>query len=403
MNKRNKIETVIPVEKGMEITEEYIGLHAVNPFIANNSSARSYMFSNHISQIVTLEHGEEKIIQTGLEKQFGDTTFSKKLENDSRILNILTRYNGIDINHASETTELTVVYEDIITGEVGIIDIPKYFKLHQYFGFKYKWNYDILNAVTANTILPANTVLADSPTVTTNKGYKFGVNANLAYLSIPEVTEDGVVISKTMAKKLAYKTYETRVVEFGEDSFPLNIYGDEDNYKAFPEIGEAICDDGVLMVLREYNSELTPALTSVNDVRDFDPAFDRCEYVKPKNSKIVDIKVWHNPKHKKSVYTGTTDGVDKYANGLKKYYQELINTYDKLVNDHYRKFKNRDLKISENFHRKLIDAYTIMNSKENKVKFTHRNDNLDIYRMEFVIEHSINEIVLGSKLTSIHG
>ena len=281
MQKKYLTEAVFKEDPNEQMTEAFLGLHALNPFITTLSSSRSSMLSGHLSQIISLSNGDEKIVQSGMEKQFGDNTFSKKLENDSRILNIITRYNGIDVNHASETTELTIVFEDLTTGEISTMDIPKYFKLHQYFGFEYNWDLELLNRVATNTVLPAGTILADSPTVTKNKGYKFGVNANMALISLPEVTEDGVIISESFSKRLAYKTYETRTIEFGEDSFPLNIYGDKDNYKSFPEIGDTICDDGVLMVLRDYDTSLSPALTSKRDVMEFDPVFDKCEYIKP--------------------------------------------------------------------------------------------------------------------------
>jgi hypothetical protein len=414
MSDLNKINKVFEVDPLLEIKEKLVSIHALNPFVANDSSARSYMFSSHLSQAITLEHGDERIIQSGLESQFGQNTFSKKTESDIRILKIIPRYRGIDQNSINAVTELFIMFENLDTGEIDHINIPYYFTLHQYFGFKYKWNNDVLGTLMPGTVLPKGTILADSPSVDVNSGYKFGANLNIALMTIPETAEDGVVISQSMSKKLSYKIFETRVVEFGTDSFPLNIYGDDENYKAFPDIGEQINDDSVIMALRDYDQALSPALVSVKDVQSFNPIFDKAVYVKGPGSKVndgegviksgvvVDIKAYHSPKFKKEIYTETAGDVQKYVNGYKRFYQDILDQYDKLRADHYRMYKNNDLRISEQTHRLLIDAYAILNNKNHKINYSFRNEPLDIYRIEFTIEYTINPSV-GAKITDGHG
>jgi len=398
----SKSKRVFDVDENLEICEELISIHAINPFLQHNSSPRGLMSSSHISQILTLNNGDEKIIQSGLEKQFGGNTWSRKLENDSRIVSVIRRYDGIDATSVTETTEVTIMFEDLKTGMIDYETLPYYYSLHQYFGFKYDWKTDVLNSITHNTILPKDTILADSPAVTENSGYKYGVNANCALMTIPEVAEDGVVISESMSKKLSYDLFETRVVEYGTDTFPLNIYGDENEYKPFPEIGEVINDDSVVMVLRDYDSDLSPALTSVKDAMDFNPVFDKAMYTKGLGGVVVDIKAYHNPKFKKEVYAGTSNTVDKYVKGLIKYYKTIIDTYETMQKDHYRRFKNWDLPVSEKMSRLLIDAYAIVNPDDRKIKKTFKKDEMDIYRIEFTIKYTV-EPKIGAKLTDSNG
>lgn len=409
-----KTKKVFEIDPDLKIREELLGFHSMNPFVAQLSSARSYMYSSHLSQSLTIEYGEEKIIQTGLETQFANNTFSKKVDSDVRVIKVIPRYRGIDSNSINITTELLLIVENLETGEIDYIDAPQYFSLHQYFGFKYKWNKELLDQLTPNTILTKDTVIADSPTVGKNNSYKYGINANVALMTLPETAEDGVVISKSLSEKLSYKVFETRVVEFGSETFPLNIYGDENTYKAFPEIGELINEDSVIMVLRDYDSRLSPALTSIKDVREYNPIFDKCVYVKgPGEEKIlngykvntgvvVDIKAFHSPKFKRDIYTDTANDVEKYVKGLKIYYQDIIDIYEDLVKDHYRRYKNNDLKISEKLHRLIVDALAIVNSENNKLNYSSRNEQLDIYRIEFTIEYTVSASV-GSKVTDSFG
>lgn len=399
----------------LKIREELISVHALNPFISNDSSARGYMFSSHLSQTLVLNDGEEKIVQSGLEKQFGKNTFSKKIENDCRILKVIRRYNGIDANTVDKTVETIIVFEELETGLIDYISVPEYFKLHTYFGFSYKYNEQVMNNLRVGEILKKDTILADSPTVDKNYGYKFGINANMCLLSLPETTEDGVVISESMSNKLNYDVFETRVVEFGSKNFPLNIYGDDKTYKAFPEIGDMVCDDSVIMVLRDYDQDISAGITSINDVREFSTIFDKAIYVKApgeiknvngkevKYGEVIDIKVYTSPKWKKELLTGVGENIEKYANSLKMFYSQILDVYNDLQDEHYKRFKNRDLPISEKFHKLIVDAYAIINPTKNRITYSSRNEQLDNVRIEFTIRYQGVRASTGSKITDFNG
>ena len=419
-SKKNPLDKLLYRKEDLKVVEELIGLHAMNSFINHCSSARGTMMSSHFSQSLVLNDGEEKIIQTGLEKQFGDNTFAKKPEEDVRIVKIIDRYNSVEYNGINAIVEKTFIVESLETGEIDYIDVPYYNKLHQYFGFKYNINPDI-DKFKVGDILPKGYILADSPSVGKNKGYMYGVNGNLALINIPETTEDGVVISKSFAEKLNYTIFESRVVEFGANYFPLNIYGDDNNYKPFPDIGELVNQDSVIMALREYNERLSPALTSINDVRDFDPLFDKVTYVKAPGEeklmkdfkhggykkvnygKVVDIKVWSTPKSSKKVYTGVAEMFNKYVEGYKKYYTDLLRVYDELS---YDKLRNKQVKkevlLSDRLHRLIIEAMSIANPNNDKITYKNRNELLDLYRIEFVIEYTCTANI-GSKVSDSHG
>lgn len=411
----NKVlDKLLDVEEDLRIREELVGLHAINPFIAHCSSSRGVMLSSHFSQSLVLNNGEENIIQTGLEKQFGDNTFSKKVASDSRIIKIIDRYRSIDAEGVDICVEKLVILEDIETGIVDCINIPYYHKLHQYFGFKYKVNIELLESLKPGDFVSKDTIFADSPSVAENKGYKYGVNGNLCLINLPETTEDGVIISKSFAEKLNYTVFETRAVEFGTDSFPLNIYGDENNYKPFPEIGELVNDDSVIMVLRDYNENLSPALTSINDVRNFDPLFDKAVYVKAPGEdkvingvkvnygRIVDIKAYIKTKTRKEPYTLTCGAFKRYSEGLKRYYMEIIEVYNHLTTNKYKKDSTKHIETSEEFKRLVIEAMSVANPNNDSIEYKFKNEKIDLYRIEFVIEYTCTPDV-GGKISDKNG
>ena len=407
---------IFETDPKLRLREDLISLHSINPFVDCLSSARSYMASGHLSQSLTIKHGDEKIIQTGLEKQFGNNTFSKKLDTDIRVIKSIKRYNGLDVNSVNNCVETIIIYENLENNEIDFISIPYYHKLHPHYGFKYVKNEDLLSSLRVNDMLPKGTIFADSPTVAKNQGYKYGVNANVALINLPETTEDGVIISDRLQHKMAHDVFETRIVEFGSKSFPLNIYGDDNTYKSFPEIGELVNEDSVVMVLRDYDSELAPALISKKDVREYDPVFDKAFYVRGpgeiKNiygqevtqGEIVDIKVYVSNKYKKDLYTEVDANIEKYANSLKKFYLEIIEVYEQLKKEHKARYGyNTDLPISEQFHKLVVDAYAVANPAKHRITYSSKNEELDSVRIEFVIAyHSVIPVISG-KVSDSHG
>lgn len=409
------MDKIFTPQKELEIKEELLSVHALNPFIANNSSARGYMFSSHFSQCLALRKGEEHIIQSGLEKEFRENTFSKVADRDYRVVKVIKRYSGLDSQSVDKVVEIILLVEDIGTYELDYISIPYYHKLHQYFGFTYIKNDDLLNNIRTGDILPKDTILAKAPGINNNNGYTYGLNANMCLLNLPETTEDGVVVSESFVKKLAYDTFETRIVEFGSKNFPLNMYGDDKVYKAFPEIGDLISEDSVIMVLRNYDEDIPAALTSINDVREFNPMFDKAVYVKApgeikningeeiKYGEIVDIKVYTSNKWKKDLYTDVGDGIEKYSNSLKLFHKQILDAYEEVKQDNYKRYKNYDVKISEKLHKLIVDSICLYNPNKNNIAYSSKNELLDTVRIEFTIAYAGTIPVVGSKITDHHG
>lgn len=409
-----KVKDNLFPDNNLKIREELLSLHALNPFVSYLSSSRSYMYSLHLSQALPIYGAEEKIIQSGLEKQFGENTHSHKAENDFRVIAVIPRYRGISSDSVTKVISYLIIGEDLETGEFDYIEVPYYCINHTEFGFQYKWNEEVIHTLRKDTVIPKNTILADSPNVKSNNGWAFGVNANLALVSLPETTEDGVVVSERLLDKLTYDVYETKNIEFGSESFPLNIYGDEENYKPFPEIGEKINDDSVVAVLRQYDARYSPGLMSKKDVMNYDIIFDKPFYVKGpgsdietsdgmvESSVVVDMKVYNNPKYKRDVLTGTSDMVDKYVRGLKQYYRDILDVCEDIKKDYYMRYRNNDVKYSNKLHRLIIEAMAIANTDNNKISYSSRNGNLDLYLCSITVKSRV-KAGKSSKVSDSYG
>lgn len=389
-----------------ELDLELLGVHGLNAFVAYNSSSRSVMFSSHLAQRLVTCDPDPKHVVTGLENKFSKYTFDIKMPADGKILRVIHRYPaGIDSNSLRHNPETIVIYENNETKEIDSFSIVDFKKLHQFFGFEYRFR-DSVSKIKTGAFIPKNTVFAAPNSVGDNGEFKFGFNAKAAFMSLPAVSEDGMIVREGFLKKLKFKVYETRNVEFGTTNFPLNIYGSTGNYKPFPDIGDYIREDGILAALRDYDTGLSPVDTSLNDTTEIDHIFDKCTYTRSGKGRVVDVRLYRNPTSQCKTPSVITDFLDKYEMALRRYYKELIDFETKLRHENKAKYGVDKLKLGRNLHRLLTEAYVgldVINDKfRQPLTLLNRKNTIDEYRVEFTIEYEMIP-TLGFKATCLNG
>lgn len=387
-----------------QIHRELLGVCGLNPWAGHDSSVRVQMMASQIGQALVVGGATERRCQTGMEREYGKYTFSVKSPGDPgteggiTIIKVIQRYpHKIGYDSIKFNPQTVVIYEDVKTKEVGIINLPNYFSNHQYFGFEYKAKPSISD-IKVGSFIPYGTTLLDSPSITDNGGYKYGVECNMAFMSHPAVSEDGVLISRDVLSKFNFKTFETRVVEWGSKRFPLNLYGDADTYKPFPDIGDVIRPDGILMGLRTYDKELAVVEQSVYDLMEPDLIFDKLTYAGGAGGRVIDIKVQRSSKYNPQIPGGSIDSqADKYEFARQQFYQSILAEYKRLKSN-----RGEGLRLTPEFHRLLVEAQAIIDNDPQHLVKLYRKAPLDDYRIEFIIEYDITPVT-GFKLTGMHG
>lgn len=247
----------------------------------------------------------------------------------------------------------------------------------------------------------------NSPAVTDEGGYKYGIELNMCFMSHPAVSEDGILISEDVLPRLKFKVYEKRIVEFGKNTYPLNLYGDLNNYKPFPEIGEYVRDDGLIMMLRTVDDDITPVDLSIYDVREPDFIFDKAVYGRGPNGKIIDVKVYHNQDITGPTPTNIMSSMEKYSEALKNFFKEITELEHRLAYERKKKYGESKLALKPELHQLVLEALVHLDNndptkKQQRLNLEHRKNPLDEYRIEFVVEYTITPTV-GFKLTGSHG
>lgn len=386
-----------------ELYRDLLGVNGLNPFKQNNSSSREQMFSSHIGQTLVVDGATERYIQTGMEREYGKYTFSIKMPCDAEIIKVVDRYPTH--KHLDDPIKLNpqsvIIYQNVMSKdrEVGMLSVPNFCSYHQYFGFRYA-RQPGANLIKPKSAVPKDTIIMDSPSVRADGGYAFGVQCNVVYMSHPAVAEDGIVICRDVLPKFKFRTYEVRTVEWGSKRFALNLYGDPnkpDEYKPFPDIGDYVREDGLLMCLRSYDTELAVVEQSRTAVRQENTFFDRGTYVPAGRGRVVDIRIQHDDHSPSSTPIGMDAQPEKYNRARREFYQAILDQYNQLHRE-----RKDGLKISPEYHRMLVEAIGAVEKDPQRIIKLYRQAPLDDWRVEFVIEYEITPTI-GFKLTDCHG
>jgi hypothetical protein len=379
-----------------QLRADLLSVTGLNPFPGNNSSGRVCMFSNHIGQKLNIKGATERYIQTGMEAEFGKYTFSVKMPVDGRIIKVIDKHRKtIGPDSIKENPESIVIYEDEKTKQIGVISLPRYCTFHQYLGFEYKTRSG-LNKLYPGQYIPEGTVFLDSHAVTDDGGYMYGLELNTAFISHPSVSEDGIMICEDVLPRLKFKTYETRIVEWGAKRFLCNMYGQPGVFKALPEIGELIRPDGILAVARTFEKNLAAAELSIYDLMEYDPNFDKCIFASP-GGKVVDITVYHQSNGSELTLTGMEHQINRYDAAQKNFYTDIYREWKRLFSE-----RGAALSITSEFHSLVVTSLAMMNETSQKINKTIRHTPLDDYYVKFVIETEVTPN-LGFKLTDTQG
>ena len=382
-----------------ELKRELLSSLSLNPFIGTVSSPRAQMFASHLGQKLVISGGNERYIQTGMEIEYGKYTFSISMPVDGTILKTIDRYTQtIGQDSINKNPQTVVIYEDDKTKEIGILYIPAFCSFHQYFGFEYK-AWPGMAMLSKGAKIPKGTIFANSPSVSASGSYNYGRELNMAFMSVPGASEDGIVISRDVLSEFSFKTYETRVVEWGGKRFPLNLYGTADNFKAFPEIGERVRDDGLLMALRTYDPVLAPVEQSIYDMLEVDHIFDKATYVNGPGGVIADIRVYSAEVDIEDNSTEMDKQILRYQRATHDFHQKIVQEWKRLKKD-----KGETLQISPAFHRQIVESMAFIgeDNETPRIQKLFRKNPIDDYRIEFIIEYN-NVPRDGFKFTDTHG
>lgn len=330
-----------PYLSNVKVPVQLMGLASLlNPFLDKISAQRSEMWSGHLPQAQTIMGSEHPRIYSGYESIVGeyehDTTVR---DQDIQITKVIPRFV---VDHGMYPVKVnpgyTIVYRGTQDNKIGYFHLNKHTTRSSEYGYANTW----LNISQMNegNFIPKEMKLCTSPSHEGNK-YKMGTNLKVAFMSLPQVTKDAFVISESAAEKLTAVGYEKIAFKILPDQIPLDLYGNEDEYKFFPDVGEHVRDDGIICALRTPTADTFVSDMTKENLGRVQPLHDTV-FCAPAGAEIVDVDIIVNRKCKVKTPKEIFNQAQKY--------RSLINGYCTKVWEAYQDAVNKNLEITPAFN-----------------------------------------------------
>lgn len=384
-----------------QLKPEFQSTLCLNPFGDQDSASRKQMYAGNMPQALSLITPTRRRTITGSERDHGKYCFTLTMPCDANVIEVINRVEHT-VGHGSlkKNPETVIIYEDIDTGEINYLCLPKYHSLHKRFGFRYKYNDEAMQMVYRGSNIPRGTQFAKPVTLSDKGEYMYGREARIAFMTLPPVIEDGAMISESFANSLATHIFEERVVSWGKEYYALNLYGDPnhpDEYKVYPDIGEKVRDDGILVALRRFDDTTAPVEMTPQRLRQTDRIFDKFIRATP-GAEVVDVKVHHNDDMQGyNTPVGMEFSPKRYDVSQRRFYNRLLDVHRSLE-----KSRGKDLNISRALHRMLREAAVYINPSKEKRKLGYRKVDLDDWRVTITLRERVVP-GMGFKLSDGHG
>lgn len=391
------------------------GMSAASPLHDKDSGSRLHMVTNQIDQAVVPKDPEVPNILSGLDNQLINHTFGVRVPCDCEVVKVIEKYSGgLGERTIKKNPLLTVIYHNLETGEFGCLHIESYQnqleRVHETFGFRYNFT-ETCKMLHPNMMLRKGTLLS-YPDTHIDGHYGTGINANIAYLSTSGSIEDGFDVSEDFLERAAPIATASRVAEWGKKWYPLNLYGDETNFKPFPDIGDTIRPDGLVFALRQFDERFGAFEMSNRDLMIVDEIHDKCIYGKA-GATVFDVTV-HTTVNEGRRAAKTPVGMEtqakKYAESKSEYYTRILQTA-KALRSEYRgdvvfegplqNLITQALGDKPNDVIRRLEASS-PNGRKNIIQKTYRAAPLDEWRVEVFYEYRF-KTGLATKLTNLHG
>lgn len=315
----------------------------INPFPQASSAPRLNMQASHSAQAIIIDGCEHPHVFVGTEHNLGEYELNgTKRDNPIEVLDVIYRYSGMRFGPHGQFPQATIIYRDLTTKEISFFHLNRFTRGADDFGFLNKW--ENFNQLKAGAIITPETVLSTSP-AHIGPAYCLGTNLSTAYITFPDVIEDAMLISESAAKKMTSSQVSRVVINGKPDMRFLNLYGDEDDYRIIPNIGDVVREDGLLCGMRPTDSKTFAADVDPKSLREVRDMQDTLYTIKP-GSIVADIEVFINQNQTKHPYLQ----IDQYQDGAIAYWRAIWQAYVRLV-------KNVPIKpkISKTFNT-LIDT-----------------------------------------------
>lgn len=349
-------------------------------------ASRLYMNTGETKQSLTLLEPDVPRLSIGWENVLGRLNKNRsyiQLDGTWEVKDIIPKFkNGGEIYTIVVYNEETDTY-DMLEKQVAE-------NLPEKFGFLY--NNERMDQLKVGDVV-TDEIISKSTSYDDHMNYRYGKNAKVCYSTSTNTIEDAVQIRQGWADGVKSIEVDT-VGPFGMNinHIPLNLYGDDNEYKVFPDFGEPI-KDSVVFAFRPVNKNHILQDFKNSELRKVRPTTDTDFYVSDSDiSYIYDINIYYNNPEP------FPDNI--FFHQLKEHYDDICEYADRMY------AWTKKIKQSGSHYTKNIpyfkSKYQHFNDPEYQFCGKEKNHPFGNMVIEFKIK-SVIGVVPGSKVAGRYG
>lgn len=385
-----------------QLRPEYQGQQNQNSFAANDSASRKQMAAGNFGQSLPLIYSVLRDFVTGTEPQYGKYQFNTLMPTTGVIVDVIedTLPTVQGRSGSVVVPNKLVIYEDLDTNVYGCFNVPSYISHHKLFGAPL-YPTEAASQLRPGVAIHKDTIINYTSNHHPNGEIMLGRPARVAFLTLPGVIEDGIIISEKAAEDYSFYCYEKRTINIGREYFPLDTYGTGepgDPYKFAPDVGEFVNAQGTLVALRKRAARWGSLDLTRQRVRRPNRMFDRIIRATP-GAEVVNVEVLHDADQRQTnLPSGTAAYIERYDAAKRRRNNRLIELYRRLEKEHGGK-----LPSSKELHAEINRAL-VYNNPLNLPgrRLCYKKDDLDEYRITITFRY-ILKAGMAVKMTDVHG
>ena len=314
----NYQDQMAKVKESIQSPEQMLGKGLNQPMNCSNSGTRKILSAIQEEHGLNIIEPEIPIIQTGYEIRFGDYSSSiLELDDDYTVIKKIQKFSDEKVKNHHYF--LILLCKGTVNpdkkGQIHIVERISYNHNTESYGFL--MNNDVLDSLKEGSEIEHGEPIKRSMAYDKSGNRCDGVNLNVVYLAKSKTTEDGFQLSETGAYKLRSPLIHKVECIVNDNDILLNLYGNDQYHKSFPDIGEDI-QNGILVSIRREKIEDALYMQSKDRLKTIFMSDDS----RSLNGKVIDIDIMCN----------VPENLNKETNvQLKKYYEERMRMNREIV------------------------------------------------------------------------
>lgn len=311
------------LEKKYHGKDDILGITALT-VPAYISSNRAVMLASNLKQFKTLKYKELPRMRTNYEDVTAqNSSYLRRTKSDCEVVAIIDKF---------EFRPKEVYYMILYSKELDkyFLEIKKQgIEMQERFGFHI--NTDNMDKLKVGDKVPKGYTLWKSNSYDENDMYGYGLNARCTWMCDCWTHEDAIRIRKGFAERCVSYEEETVEVTFNDNDYFVNIHGDSNEYKGFPDVGDYLKENIVCATGKKNNSRLLFDMKEAN-LRAVSSLEHRIYYAKfEHNARVWNIDIFCNKSLDEIPDNKYNKQILKYIKNQNRFYTELNNVLDKII------------------------------------------------------------------------